>query len=138
MTDSVYLDSNIIIYHVEGHPEVKARVRKLLAAYLSEGRRFVTSEITLGECLLGAYKKAPHSVEAYNALFGNTAFISLSGLTSDIIRRAAILGTELNMKLIDAVHVATAEDLGCTVFLTNDRSIRAPADIEIRHLPDLA
>ena len=38
------------------------------------------------------------------------------------------------MKLVDAIHVATAEAMGCSVFLTNDRGIRAPAGIELRYL----
>ena len=35
---------------------------------------------------------------------------------------------------VDAINVATAEMLGCTVFLTNDRGIRAPAGIAIEAL----
>ncbi|WP_274534852.1 hypothetical protein [Rhizobium sp. LCM 4573] len=44
------------------------------------------------------------------------------------------MGAELNMKLLDALHVATAEALNCGVFLTNDRGIRVPEGIEIHHL----
>jgi predicted nucleic acid-binding protein len=64
----------------------------------------------------------------------NPEFISLEPVSLALIKRAAVLGAELNIKLIDAIHVATAEALGCEVFLTNDRGILAPAGIELRYL----
>jgi len=57
-------------------------------------------------------------------------------VTRPLVRRAAELGADFKMKLVDALHVATAEALGCEVLLTNDRGIRAPAGIELRHLSE--
>ena len=57
-------------------------------------------------------------------------------MTRPLVRRAAELGADFKMKLVDALHVATAEALGCEVLLTNDRGIRAPAGIELRHLSE--
>ena len=71
---------------------------------------------------------------AFLTILEDKAFICLVDLTRSIIKRAALLGSELNMKLIDAIHVATAEALQCNVFLTNDRGIRAPAGIGLRYL----
>lgn len=134
MTDRIYLDSNIIIYYVEGNSDLHEAVGSVLRAYLVKGAAFHTSEITVGECLIGIGRKSRRQQSDYLAELENPAFISLAPISGNIIRRAAILGAGLNMKLVDAIHVATAEALACSVFLTNDRGIRAPAGIELRYL----
>ena len=48
--------------------------------------------------------------------------------------RVLEIGAELRLKLVDAIHVATAEALGCRTFLTNDRGIRAPVGIALETL----
>ncbi len=70
-------------------------------------------------------------------LLQNPDFMSLAPVTLAIIERAAQLGAEMNMRLIDALHMATAEALACTVFMTNDRGIRAPAGISLQHLGEM-
>ena len=42
------------------------------------------------------------------------------------------------MKLIDALHFATAINAGCYFLLTNDRAFKAHKDIEIISLSTLA
>lgn len=73
-------------------------------------------------------------MDIYLDMFSDADFISLAPVTIEIIKRAAFLGADLNMKLLDAIHVATAESLDCSIFLTNDRGIRAPAGIQLRYL----
>lgn len=134
MSAKIHLDSNIIIYRAEGEPALRTIVTQLLTQYAENGAQFWTSGVTVGECLIGAHKKVPSNEEAYHSAFADRDFISVAEATRQIIERAAILGAELNMKLVDAIHVATAEGLGCFVFLTNDRGIRAPAGLELRYL----
>lgn len=134
MADRIYLDSNIIIYRTEGEPALRARVHQALTEYVLEGAQFFTSELTVGECLIGAYRKSPSNEEVYHSVFAAADFIHLSSITQHVMMRGALLGAKLNMKLFDAIHVATAEEMECSVFLTNDRGIRAPAGIELRYL----
>jgi predicted nucleic acid-binding protein len=134
MTVKVYLDSNIIIYRAEGEPDLMMKVRRLLTEYTSDGAQFWTSALAVGECLIGAYKKVPSTEETYHSAFEDRDFISVADVTHQIIERAAVLGAQLNMKLVDAIHVATAESLECKTFMTNDRGIRAPAGLELRYL----
>ena len=47
-------------------------------------------------------------------------------VTRDILRDAAHVRGELGMKLPDAIHVATARERECKVFITNDKGIRLP------------
>ncbi|KKX25367.1 type II toxin-antitoxin system VapC family toxin [Rhizobium sp. LC145] len=133
MTDKVYVDSNILIYYVDGTTDLKAAAQRSLKSHVDKGRRLFSSELTLGECLRGAWRDKDVAA-TFLTILEDDAFISLTGLNRAIIGRAAEIGAELNMKLVDALHVATAEALNCGVFLANDRGIRVPDRIEIYHL----
>ncbi len=134
MTGKVYVDSNVLIYYVDGLPAFKSLAENAVMAFIGSEWRLFSSEITFGECLRGVPRDAPDVSAVFLAILSNAEFISLAPVSLALIKRAAALGAELNMKLIDAIHVATAEALGCDVFLTNDRGIRAPAGIELRYL----
>ena len=139
MTCRVYVDSNVLIYYVDGSPRFKSPAENILKAFVQRGRKLLSSEITVGECLRGVPRDARDVSDVFLSILGNENFITLEPVTLPLIKRAAALGAELNMKLIDmkfidAIHVATAEASQCSVFLTNDRGIRAPAGIELRYL----
>ncbi len=134
MTSSIYVDSNILIYTVDGDTPLKTAAQAVVTGHLQHGHRLFSSELALGECLRGVRLGTAASAAAFQRMFDDTAFLTSVPVTRPILIRAASLGLELNLKLVDAIHVATAEALQCDVFLTNDRGIRAPATIEIRHL----
>ena len=134
MTARFYIDSNLLIYYVEGAADLKSKTVALFADCLGDGGVLFASEIAAGECLIGALRSNGSLASAYRHLLYDSPILSLAPLTLRIVDRAAVIGAELNLKLIDAIHVATAEALSCSVFLTNDRGIRAPAGIEIRHI----
>jgi predicted nucleic acid-binding protein len=136
MPRRVYLDANILIYLLEGSQARRAEVRKMLAAHLGEEHAFHSSELVVGECLRGAWRQGPALVDAYRRMLSNREFITLAPVTLSLIERAAELGAELNMKLIDSLHVATAEFCGCHLFMTNDRGIRAPAGLLLQYLSE--
>lgn len=128
----VYVDTNIFIYLIDGTPDFRQRASQELADLQRTGS-IVTSELTLGECLRGALRLSnTESARTYSQMLENAGFISLIPVTRTVIKRAAMLGSLLNLKLIDAIHVATAEISGCDGFLTNDRRIRTPAPISLR------
>jgi predicted nucleic acid-binding protein len=130
---AVYVDTNIFIYLIDGTPSSSARAKQELAELQKSGASLVSSEITLGECLRGAFRMTNmESAATYATMLENAQFVTLIPVTLPLIRRAATLGAELNLKLVDAIHVATAEISGCAEFLTNDRRIRTPPPVGIR------
>lgn len=134
MIGKVYIDSNVLIYYVDGSPQFQEPAKSVLRSLKASGAEFISSEIAMGECLRGAYRSDTEFADLFLQILSDTDFITLFAVTLPIIKRAARLGAEFNMKLLDAIHVATAETLGCNIFLTNDRGIRAPAGIELRYL----
>lgn len=133
MGSRAYVDSNVIIYIIEGVAPLKTRAASALERLIREGHVPVTSEPTVGECLAGALRQDRRLAETYLDLFDRTELLEVADVTRPLVRRAAEIGADFKMKLVDALHVATAEALRCEVLLTNDRGIRAPAGIEVRH-----
>ncbi|MFL5259311.1 MAG: type II toxin-antitoxin system VapC family toxin [Hyphomicrobiales bacterium] len=126
-------DANVFIYAVEGSEAYQNAIRRLLSG--ADGTfQIITSELTIGECLIGA---APDLTRIYLELFSNQAAVQLEPVTRIIIEHAAELGGRLALKLPDAIHVVTARNAGCSRFVTNDRRIRVPepmAKLELRAL----
>lgn len=132
----LYVDTNVLIYIIDGEDHLRQKARQTLNS-LRPKFGFVTSELTVGECLRGALRRGnKDSAENYRRLLSNRAFITLAPVTLPLIERAAELGASLNMKLVDSLHVATAEACGCQLFITNDRGIRAPAGLALQSLSE--
>ncbi|TRL39065.1 type II toxin-antitoxin system VapC family toxin [Rhizobium straminoryzae] len=132
----LYVDTNVLIYIIDGNDYLRQKAKQTLNS-LRPKFSFVTSELTVGECLRGALRRGNNdSAENYRRLLSNRAFITLAPVTLSLIERAAELGASLDMKLIDSLHVATAEACGCRLFITNDRGIRAPAGLALQSLSE--
>ena len=135
---SLYLDSNIFIYLVEDRGAVRDAVTAMLAEAQTLGIFLTTSEITLAECMFGAFKQENEALAGvYRALFFDGGPIRTILCQSIIFEDAARFGAALSLNLINATHLASATHSGCDAFLTNDKGIRGPEILKIIQLSDL-
>lgn len=122
----VYLDSNIFIYMFEANDDRAAALRAILLSEQKSDRPFfATSELTLAETLVGAYKKADENlISLYdNSTLSNLA-LEVGPIDRTVLWRAAILRADRSsLKLPDAIHLATAFSFNCSHFLTGDRRL---------------
>ncbi len=66
--EKIYVDTNIIIYFVEGNQEYQDIAAELFEYTVGNGIPLITSEITVAECLMGAYKIRNETlVQAYRS-----------------------------------------------------------------------
>jgi predicted nucleic acid-binding protein len=123
---SLYLDSNILIYLIEGN-EVAGEL--VLAAFREiEAHRIAlyTSEITITECLNGAYRaELEELAQKYLELLGSEEFITIIPVDTDVCIAAARLGALHRLKTVDAIHLASAGLAGCDALLSNDGAFRS-------------
>jgi len=129
MTDGVarlYVDSNIFIALLEA----EAAARGLLAALFLSSRRdgepfLATSELTAAETLVHPYRiDDPALIRSYGAWTRSNPFVEVAPVSRDVLVAAAQLRAgERDLKLPDAIHVASAFALGCTHMLTADTRI---------------
>ena len=136
---TLYVDANIFIYLVEGRDGNRDIALAVLRHAAEMNIRLATSEVTIAECLYGAFKQGNEELaNIYRDLL--SAGIVAETIPGDpvLFEYAAYVGASHSLKLIDAIHVASATIFECDAFLTNDRGIRAPDHLRIIQLRDAA
>jgi predicted nucleic acid-binding protein len=128
----VYLDSNIIIYFVERISPWFAQLKRFVATANAKGSRFVTSDLAAAECLLRPYKDGNLAlIGIYERFFEGGEEIERWPIDYVLMKQASGLAAKHGLKLIDAVHLASAIASECNVFISNDKSIRAVEELRI-------
>jgi len=133
----IYLDTNIFIYLLEGFQQYHLLMDEFINGL--ENRKFscFTSELTLAELLVPAFKKEnSHIIYEYKKILNDPELVTLVSTTQDIYIHSASNRANFNLKLPDAIHVATAQSIDADIFLTNDKKIRTPNNMEIIILDD--
>jgi len=133
-----YFDTNSIIYFIETPAEPQAKVAELWYGLIEQNASLVTSEITVAECLYGAFKRqSPLLDSSYHRLFFEEGAFDLHFLGLDTPIEAARLGADLGLKLIDAVHFQAATAKKCDIFVTNDRRFRSSHGVRVIQISEL-
>ncbi|MDY6783451.1 MAG: PIN domain-containing protein [Cyanobacteriota bacterium] len=84
--------------------------------------RIISSELTLMEALVLPLRNRNRLlIDTYEQLFARVELVPIS---QTLLKRAAQLRATTRLKTPDAIHAATAQSSGCTLFLTNDRGFR--------------
>jgi len=134
----IYFDTNIVIYILERPPAYESQITLLLEALAEDRFEAVTGEITIAEVLAGAAKAGGETaVGRCIAFFESNDIVSLHPVTRDAFYRAGLLRAALAVSAPDAIHIATAIEAKCEVFLTNDRRLHAPSELQLVQFVDL-
>ena len=141
-----YLDTMIVIYAVEGNPADQQRALNHLAALEQADHQFAISELTLTECLVPVFGPGEgQRLSDFFRFFHGPNLRTLPMTTAVYTRASAIRGGRTytaippaqpkRYGLADALHLATAIESGCDVFLTNDSQLANFPDIAVEELP---
>jgi predicted nucleic acid-binding protein len=137
----LYLDTNIFIFAVEGGNPWASLLRDLFGAIEQRVVRALTSELTLAEVLAKPFALGAASlVSKYDQLLAEKGSIEVVPISRQILRTSAELQAELEVKLADAIHLATAKHTTCDILLTNDEKLgrKMPAHLKWLSLTNLA
>ena len=131
----VYVDSNMFIYQFEKLDGFAERAAMRFSKVEIQGGRLVTSELTIAEC---CYKPAGDGngllLSAYQDFFEECGEVELVLLSGSMVKRAALVGASLGLKLLDAIHYVSALDAGCTHFLTGDKAFKSSSELRMVQL----
>ena len=112
----IYLDTCLVIYLVERHPQWGRSVADAVASEVDA--RFGLSPLVKSECLVGPIKRGdPVLRRAYEEVF--SLFVSLE-MPEAVYLQAAELRARFNIKTPDALHLACAQHHRCDALWTND------------------
>ena len=135
----VALDTVVFIYTLEGNIEFGNCAREIFEAIEQNRCQGYASDLVLAELMVKPLREEkPEIAEEYASELPNFPNLTFFSPTRDIIISAAKLRGKTNLKLIDALHLATAIETGCQIFITNDAGMQCDvADIDIWLLSDL-
>lgn len=128
----VYFDANVFIYLMEGFAAFEQELNEMRDSILNGECEICTSELTLCEVLVPAFRANNTSLLAlYRQFIEDSGAFELIPTTRDIFIRASLFRAQLSLKTPDAIHMASAVESRCTAFLTYDKALKAPRDIEV-------
>ncbi len=134
----VYFDSNGLIYFFDRTEPFFAPISAILAA-CDRGAFFgFTGDAAVAELMVHPYRTRNEAeIARGQAFFSRKNFITVLGHDSRSFDTAARLRAHGRLKMIDALHCATAQQAGCKFFITNDTSIAAGGNLEVIRLSRL-
>lgn len=120
----VYLDANVIIYAVQSHPPWSTPAGLVFDA-IGDGRiEAVTSELSIAEVLPKPFECGDQlQVDTFIDLLTSGDGLTVGPIGRDILVKSAQLRALSNLKLLDAIHVATAQIMNCSLFLSQDERL---------------
>lgn len=117
----VYLDTSILIYTIEKFPNYLPLLEPMWEQLETGKIQAISSELTLMETLVLLFKNSNSLlINAYESILLAGEIRSIS-ITQSILKKAAEIRANFNLKTPDAIHAATDILTNCTVFFTNDR-----------------
>ncbi|MGB3614758.1 MAG: PIN domain-containing protein [Elainellaceae cyanobacterium] len=128
----VYLDTNIWIYALENYAEYTQHLGALFQALDEGALTAVTSELTLAEVLVKPMQREDTEQQTICERFiRSTNHLAVVPVSRAILIDAARVRTRTQLKLPDAIHVATAIGTDCKTLLTNDQQLRRTPNISV-------
>jgi predicted nucleic acid-binding protein len=133
----VYLDTQVVVYAVEDHPQFGLPLRGLWQAVQAGTVVAVTSELTIMEVLVTPLRRRDDALVADYETFVTQGGFELCPISQAVLRQAASLrATVPSLRNPDAIHAATELQRGCALLLTNDAGLRRTPGIDVRLLSE--
>lgn len=136
--DRVALDSNVLIYLLEGDARFADAAAAVIDAVARGDAEGVLASIGLVEILAGPARSGDAAAFELTAAGLADLAIEIVSLDRELAADAAWLQEALGLTVGDAVHLATARRAGATAFITNDRRLRSIARLEVLYLDEVA
>ncbi len=130
----VYLDTNCVIYFVERNPPWFSKVIAHFARFRAANDQLVVGDLTRAECLVGPFMTGDSALEASYRTFFTDPDIQVLPISASICERAAHARATYRFELVDSLHLATAVEHACGLFLTNDARLARFTDVPVEVL----
>ncbi len=121
---TIYIDTSVAIYTIEGNPDYYSLLQPLWAKFYAGEIQIVSSELLLLEVLVVPLRLGNNSLVAdYEELLLSSQ-MQLVPISQSLLKQAANVRAATRLKTPDAIHAATALSVSCNQFLTNDKGFR--------------
>ena len=124
---TLYLDTNIFIYHLEDVSPYSDLTALLFEQIESRHITAFTSVLSLMELNVRPYQLNEASrALTHIALLKNLPHLHIREITLEIADRAAQLRAKYRLTTPDALHLSSALQSNCQAFLGNDKDLKVP------------
>jgi predicted nucleic acid-binding protein len=123
--EPIYWDTMLFVYRIEDHPDYAARVNRIFSRMRERGDTLCTSVFTVGEILVGPYRKGALEVASQVRAFLRPPDVELLPFTAEAADDYARIRAAHRIPRADAIHLASAARSNVDLFLTNDRRLLA-------------
>ena len=134
----VAVDTAVRIYEFEFHPSFGPVTRMLFRDGFGTGVcRAARSLLVLGEVLVKPLADSRTDLaDRYRLTLSPNPYLMVWPISHDVIETAASLRARYHIKMIDAIHVASAIVNQADVFVTNDEGLRRISEVPILIIAD--
>lgn len=112
-----YLDTNILIYLLEGHQQYGSQIATALEDLTEKDNFLVTSAITVTEFLAGTTSSSLNTLQ----LVPKLKFVMLDEVLAE--QAANLQRKHSSLQIGDSIHLATALYAQSALFFTNDKQL---------------
>lgn len=107
-----------------------ATVARLFEMAVAKQFFAMTSELTLAEALVGAYKNNQPLVTLYEEMISDRDDLSVHPIDRQVLTTAALFRSNQKTALADAIHVATALNNDADFFITQDKRLQTTEGLQ--------
>jgi predicted nucleic acid-binding protein len=134
----VALDSVVWIYEFELHPLFGQVTQTLFREGFGKAVcQAACSLLVLGEVLVQPLAKSETALaDRYRQIISPGPDLTVWPIGPDVIEMAAALRARYRIKMLDAIHIASAVVNGADIFVTNDAGLRRISEVRILILSD--
>lgn len=126
----VYLDSSIYIYAFEDNPKYYDLCSNLFQNLSENNVTIVSSPLTLAEIL----SKKGLERNKMKEMYLNVPNLYIKEFDLKTAELTSLVRIKYNLKMADAIHVATAIAADSKVFITNDKELKRVKEIKVKIL----
>lgn len=116
----VALDSNVFVYALEAHPDFGPAARHWLK---TTDQPIIASELVFAEVLAAPSIRTAHAEQSLLSALESLDISWRNASKQVMLTAAAVRRQYPSVKLVDAMHLATAQVAGADTFVTNDAQL---------------
>lgn len=132
------IDTAPFIYFAEQHPTYADRLRAIFRLLSEQNVLRFTSVLTLTEALNKPIQRGDSvAQEQYRSMLLRSRNLQVVSVRETIAIRGAYLRAQYNLRTPDAIQIATAVEVRCDAFLTNDLGLKRITELRVLILDEL-
>lgn len=126
------LDSNILIYVIEAHPQYHAAAQMIFKSIEEDRNREICSTLSLLEVLVQPYRNNDEDLtNQFYGLLISYPHLSWVAVSVEIADLTARLRAQYQLKTPDAILMATAMHSGASGFIGNDALLNRVTELDV-------